>query len=85
MKFTDPTLVLVLAAVTIAAPTPEEATADAALRNCSYGYNYWGSDLLYIGKYGSDIKNALSSKGQPTDADHILFILIQLQYSSDQR
>ncbi|KAF1948531.1 hypothetical protein CC80DRAFT_431376 [Byssothecium circinans] len=46
-----------------------------AMRICTYGYNYCGSDLLSIGDYRQDIADALKAAGQPNDAAHIQFSL----------
>ncbi|KAJ4299023.1 hypothetical protein N0V90_004267 [Kalmusia sp. IMI 367209] len=81
--------ILTLMALAVAAPT--ESTGDTAMRNCVYGFNYCGSDLLSIGpsnftfsfkmlniskgNYEGDIEKALTTAGQPVDVNHIKFSL----------
>ncbi|KAF1966546.1 hypothetical protein BU23DRAFT_486245 [Bimuria novae-zelandiae CBS 107.79] len=45
------------------------------MANCRYGFSYCGKTLLNVGNYENDIKKALSARGQPTDAAHILYSL----------
>ncbi|KAK7184018.1 hypothetical protein DPSP01_010473 [Paraphaeosphaeria sporulosa] len=73
MKF--PLSMLAHSAAVLAAPTSTDATTDTVLINCTYGFNYGGSDLLSMGNYEGDINNPFTAAGQPTDGDHVLYSL----------
>ncbi|CEJ92663.1 hypothetical protein VHEMI08299 [[Torrubiella] hemipterigena] len=62
------TTVLTLAAAALAPMAAAAPEKRAALRNCSFGYNYCGSTLREIGRYEDQIVQALVDAHQDTNS-----------------